>query len=168
MLADPFEFVFASETARLRESENGRNAHIDRAAGRLDCCVNLPVISIRCLRRFASVQKKSSPPEGGEDNFNSLTTPDYGLGEELVVVEVELLVPVPGDEAVVVFEVLDEDEEPPPDGDDLSITVVLLSLFFSPGGLVTVVSFCSQAARKATPNNRQMYFIIPSYSERTR
>ena len=94
---------------------------------------------------------------------------DYGLGEELVVVELELLVPVPGDEVVVlVLLVLDEDEEPPPAGDDLSITVVLLSLFFSPGGVATVVSFCSQAARKATLNNRQMYFIIPSYSERTR
>jgi hypothetical protein len=79
------------------------------------------------------------------------------------VVEVELL--VPGEE-VVVFEVLDEEDEPPPDGDDLSITVVLLSLFFSPGGVATVVSFCSHAARKATLNNRQMYFIISSYSER--
>jgi hypothetical protein len=94
--------------------------------------------------------------------LNSLTDPNYGLGDELVVVEVELL--VPGDDSVV--ELLDEEDEPAPDGDDLSITVVLLSLFFSPGGLVTVVSFCSQAARKATLNKRQMYFIISSYSDR--
>lgn len=67
---------------------------------------------------------------------------------------------VPGDEPVftVVFDsVLDE---PPPAGDDLSITVVLLSVFFSPGGLVTVVSFCSQAARKAKLSKIQMYFMI--------
>ena len=44
--------------------------------------------------------------------------------------------------------------------------IVLLSLFFSPGGVATDVSFCSQAARKATANNTQMYFIISSYSER--
>ena len=38
-------------------------------------------------------------------------------------------------------------------------TVVLLS-FFSPGGLVTVVSFCSQAARSAVPIKRQMYLFM--------
>ena len=74
-----------------------------------------------------------------------------------MVVVVEVL--VPGDEPVVV-EVLDDEDDEPPDGDDLSITVVLLSLFFSPGGLVTVVSFCSQAARKAMLIKIQMYFII--------
>jgi hypothetical protein len=37
-------------------------------------------------------------------------------------------------------------------------TVVLLS-FFSPGGLVTVVSFCSQAAKSAAPMKRQMYLF---------
>jgi hypothetical protein len=81
---------------------------------------------------------------------------NHGLGEELVVVLVE--VPVPGDdpEFTVVLEELDE----PPAGDDLSTTVVLLSLFFSPGGLVTVVSFCSHAARKAMLIRMQMYFII--------
>jgi len=42
---------------------------------------------------------------------------------------------------------------------DSFITVVLLS-FFSAGGLVTVVSFCSQAANNATPESRQMYFFI--------
>lgn len=68
---------------------------------------------------------------------------NYGLGEELVVVLVEL-------------EELDE----PLAGDDLSITVVLLSLFFSPGGLVTVVSFCSHAARKAMLIKIHMYFML--------
>ena len=38
-------------------------------------------------------------------------------------------------------------------------TVVLLS-FFSPGGLVTVVSFCSQADRSAAPIKRQMYLFM--------
>jgi hypothetical protein len=38
-------------------------------------------------------------------------------------------------------------------------TVVLLS-FFSPGGFVTVVSFCSQADSNASPAKRQMYFFI--------
>jgi len=43
-------------------------------------------------------------------------------------------------------------------GDGLT-TVVLLS-FFSAGGLVTVVSFCSQADRNANPATRQMNFFI--------
>ena len=83
---------------------------------------------------------------------------NYGLGDELVVVSVVVL--VPGDEpvfTVVLDSVLDD---VPPEGDDLSITVVLLSVFFSPGGFVTVVSFCSQAARKAMLMRIQMYFMI--------
>ena len=81
---------------------------------------------------------------------------NYGFGDEPVVVVVEVL--VPGDEPV--FTVVLDSVEVPPAGDDLSITVVLFSVFFSPGGLVTVVSFCSQAARKATLMRMQMYFII--------
>ena len=73
-----------------------------------------------------------------------------------MVVVVEVL--VPGDEPV--FTVVLDSVEVPPDGEDLSMTVVLLSLFFSPGGLVTVVSFCSHAARKAMLIKIQMYFII--------
>ena len=38
-------------------------------------------------------------------------------------------------------------------------TIVVLVSFFSAGG-VTVVSFCSHAANKATPAIRQMYFFI--------
>ena len=81
---------------------------------------------------------------------------NYGLGDELVDVDVEVL--VPGDEPV--FTVVFDSVEVPLAGDDLSITVVLLSVFFSPGGLVTVVSFCSQAARKAMAKRIQMYFMI--------
>jgi hypothetical protein len=43
---------------------------------------------------------------------------------------------------------------------DSFMMVVLFSVFFSAGGLVTVVSFCSQAANKAAPASRQMYFFI--------
>jgi len=85
---------------------------------------------------------------------------DYGLGDEPVVVEVEVL--VPGDDPV--FTVVLDELEVPPAGDDLSMTVVLLSVFFSPGGLVTVVSFCSHAARKAMLIKIQMYFMITADS----
>ncbi len=53
-------------------------------------------------------------------------------------------------------------------GVDCWITVVVIS-FFSAGGLVTVVSFCSQAAKSAMPASRQMYFFIPTnrFSEET-
>ena len=40
------------------------------------------------------------------------------------------------------------------------LTIVVLVSFFSAGGLVTVVSFCSQAARRATQESRQIYFFI--------
>jgi uncharacterized protein YjbJ (UPF0337 family) len=43
------------------------------------------------------------------------------------------------------------------------MTVVLLS-FFSAGGLVTVVSFCSQATNNAMLASRQMYFFIQTES----
>ena len=41
-----------------------------------------------------------------------------------------------------------------------SFMIVVLVSFFSAGGLVTVVSFCSQAVNSATPASRQMYFFI--------
>jgi hypothetical protein len=78
----------------------------------------------------------------------------YGLGELLVVVSV--FVDVPGEEPVltVVFDsVLLEAA-----GD--SFTIVVLLSFFSPGGLVTVVSLCSQAASDAAPAKMQMYFFM--------
>ena len=39
-------------------------------------------------------------------------------------------------------------------------TIVVLLSFFSAGGFVTVVSFCSQAASKAAPIKRQIYFVM--------
>jgi hypothetical protein len=81
---------------------------------------------------------------------------NYGLGDPEVVV-VEVL--VPGAVLIVVF-----DSVLVSAGEDLSITVVLVSVFLSPGGLVTVVSFCSQATRKAMLMRIQRYFMIFGYS----
>jgi hypothetical protein len=88
----------------------------------------------------------------------------YGLGDELVVVVEELLLPLDGELAFTV--VLELEDEPPPAGDDLSITVVFVSVFLSPGGLATVVSLFSQAARKAMLIKIQMYFMIPAIRKR--
>ena len=44
-------------------------------------------------------------------------------------------------------------------GDD-SFTIVVLLSFFSAGGFVTVVSFCSQPASNAAPIKRQIYFFM--------
>jgi hypothetical protein len=74
-----------------------------------------------------------------------------------VVVVVELL-PSDGDEPVFTVVLEDVEDEPPEAGDDLSMTVVF-SLFFSAGG-VTVVSFCSHAARKAKLTRMHKYFIL--------
>ncbi|PYJ60657.1 MAG: hypothetical protein DME20_05855 [Verrucomicrobia bacterium] len=64
---------------------------------------------------------------------------DYGLGEVFMFTSVfSCLVAVAGDGFII---------------------VVLLS-FFSAGGLFTVVSLCSQAARSAMPASRQMCFFI--------
>ena len=55
------------------------------------------------------------------------------LGEDvLIVVSVSVLLEVAGD----------------------GFTTVVLLSFFSPGGLVTVVSFCSQAESNANPTSR--------------
>lgn len=70
---------------------------------------------------------------------------------------VVVVVLVPGDElvfTVVLFSVLLEAA-----GDSFT-TVVLFSVLFSPGGLTVVFSFFSQAASKAMPAKRQMYFFI--------
>ena len=86
--------------------------------------------------------------------LNSLRK-NYGAGVEVVVLD-SVLVSLLGEDVVlivvfdsVLFEVA---------GDGLTI-VVLLS-FFSAGGFVTLVSFCSQAASNAMPASRQMYFFI--------
>jgi len=39
-------------------------------------------------------------------------------------------------------------------------TIVVFVSFFSAGGLVTVVSFCSHAVNKAAPIKRQIYFFM--------
>jgi hypothetical protein len=63
----------------------------------------------------------------------------YGLGEVLTFTSVfSVLVVVAGD----------------------GFTTVVLVSFFSAGGFITVVSFCSQAANRATPMSRQTYFFI--------
>ena len=46
------------------------------------------------------------------------------------------------------------------DGAGDSFTIVVLVSFFSDGGLVTVVSFCSHAVSKAAPIKRQMYLFM--------
>ena len=61
------------------------------------------------------------------------------LGVVLMVVFVSVLLDVAGD----------------------GFTIVVLPSFFSLGGLVTVVSFCSQADNVASPAKRQMYLFIP-------
>jgi hypothetical protein len=45
-------------------------------------------------------------------------------------------------------------------GDGDSFTIVVLVSFFSVGGFVTVVSFCSHATNNTSPVSRQMYFLI--------
>ncbi len=73
---------------------------------------------------------------------------DYGEGEAFVVltfVFVSVLVEAAGDSFT---------------------TVVLFSVLFSPGGLVTVVSLCSQAASNAAPVRMQRYFFIVLDCER--
>src|SRR5215831_1460357 len=47
-------------------------------------------------------------------------------------------------------------------------TMVVLLSFFSAGGFVTVVSFCSQAARSAAPMKRQMYLFMQGFDGRSR
>jgi hypothetical protein len=96
---------------------------------------------ITCSRSEASnfwprrEYRKKLPRRSGEV-FSRLTPADYGFGVEPVVVVVELL--VPGEELVltVVFDSVLLDAA----GDSFT-TVVLFSVLFSPGGLVTVVSF---------------------------
>lgn len=68
-----------------------------------------------------------------------------------------MVVLVPGEE--LVLEVVLELDEEPPDGSFSFTTVVLLSLF-SPGGLVTVVSFCSQPASNAAPAKMQISLFM--------
>ena len=89
-----------------------------------------------------SVQQKSSPNIVGEDFTLNLATPIYGEGAGDVV-------------RLMLVSVFDSVA-----GAGDSFTTVVLVSFFSAGGLVTVVSFCSQAASNAAPAKMQMYFFI--------
>jgi hypothetical protein len=86
--------------------------------------------------------KNLSPKHVREKTLQNEPAPNYGEGDVLTLTFVS------------VFSVLVA-------GDGFTI-VVLVSFFsvFSAGGLFTVVSFCSQAASKTRPANRQMYFFI--------
>jgi len=75
------------------------------------------------------------------------------LGELLVVVVVDVDV-FPRSESE--FTVVVSDFE----ADDGSLTTVVFDSFFSAVGLVTVVSFCSQAASKAAPARIQRILFI--------
>ena len=74
-----------------------------------------------------------------------------------------VLVSPEGEEAVLVLVlvVLLDELEVPPAGDSFTM-VVLVSLLSPAGGLVTVVSFCSQPARSAAAARMPMYFFISS------
>ena len=74
-----------------------------------------------------------------------------------MLVVVSLLVSLEGEELVLIVVLDSVLLEVAGDG---FTTVVLLSFFSPPGGLVTVVSFCSHAARRAAPASMQMYFFI--------
>ena len=77
---------------------------------------------------------------GAKDSANNSRLPFYGEGDVLTLMSVLLsvFVEVAGD----------------------GFTIVVLLYFFSAGGFVTVVSFCSQAARSAAPIKRQMYLFM--------
>ena len=90
----------------------------------------------------ASVQQESSP--GRPRKILQITpTPGYGEGDVVTLTFVSVFDSVLLEGAGVSFTI-----------------VVLLSVFFSPGGLVTVVSFCSQAASNAAPAKMQIYFFM--------
>ena len=90
----------------------------------------------------ASVQQESSP--GRPRKILQITpTPGYGEGDVVTLTFVSVFDSVLLEGAGVSFTI-----------------VVLLSVFFSEGGLVTVVSFCSQAASNAAPAKMQIYFFM--------
>jgi hypothetical protein len=83
---------------------------------------------------------KGLPPNSFWRKTLQVSRPEtYGDGEVFILMSVfSVLVDVAGDGFMI---------------------VVLLS-FFSAGGFVTVVSFCSQPASNARPASIQMYFFI--------
>src|SRR5712691_8380780 len=92
---------------------------------------------------LSGVQQKSSPRRGG-GRFCKLTCSAYGEGDVVTLMSVfdSVLVSVAGEGFTIV------------------VLLSFFSVFFSPGGLTTVVSFCSHAARSAALARMQMYFFI--------
>src|SRR6202040_4424280 len=82
----------------------------------------------------------SSHGRGTKDFANNSMPPVYGEGDVLTLMSVlvSVFVEVAGD----------------------GFTIVVLLSFFSAGGFVTVVSFCSQAVSSARPASMQIYFFI--------
>ena len=77
-------------------------------------------------------------PSRTEESSAMTSPPDYGLGDVLTFTSVFSFLVVP----------------------EGGFTIVVLLSFFSAGGFVTVVSFCSQAANRAAPISRHTYFFI--------
>jgi len=79
-------------------------------------------------------------PQRTKDFANNSMAPVYGEGDVLTLMSVlvSVFVEVAGD----------------------GFTIVVLLSFFSAGGFVTVVSFCSQAARSAAPIKRHTYLFM--------
>jgi hypothetical protein len=84
---------------------------------------------------------------------------NYGDGEEVVVVVLDSVwLSLAGEGAlIVVFDSVFVSFVVAGEGFTI---VVLLSFFSPPAGGVTVVSFCSQATRRAAPARMHMYFFI--------
>jgi len=98
--------------------------------------------------RFSVRQKSSHKSARGKTPCKQTMRPDYGVGDVVTLILVFDCVLVSVSVSVLVS------------GDGDSFTIVVLLSFFSAGGFVTVVSFCSHAANSASPVSRQMYFFI--------
>src|ERR1700730_15566441 len=85
------------------------------------------------------VQQKSSPDT--REKILAKPSSGYGEGEVFMLISVLVSVLLAG-------------------AGDSFMMVVLFSVFFSAGGLVTVVSFCSHAPNRATLASKQIYFFI--------
>ena len=85
------------------------------------------------------VYSKNLPPM--REKILAKPCSDYGEGEVFTLISVLVSVLLAG-------------------AGDSFMMVVLFSVFFSAGGLVTVVSFCSHAPNRATLASKQIYFFI--------
>jgi hypothetical protein len=98
----------------------------------------------RPLLHFCVQQKSSRETARGKTLYKQTMDQDYGVGDVVTLMFVFDCVLV----SVLVS------------GDGDSFTIVVLVSFFSVGGFVTVVSFCSHATNNTSPVSRQMYFLI--------